>query len=265
MSHLPPGLVRLDRRELPVEALHGAYLFFAAMATPLVFSVHSVVSWDFAMALNPGWHSTMFAPYFVAGAIFSGVAMVINLIIPIRKIFKLEHIVTIDHMEKLAKLVLLTSCMVGYSYLTEIFIAWFGPNKFERDLFHYRAFGELLVGVLDHDELQRHLPDAAVVQAAAPQHDLHVHPVHLRQRRHVVRALHHHRHVAGALVQPLGVDALPHVVHRGHADRRLVRLVLHVLPHLHQGAARVLDRRDQGNAAGAAAEEAVMMQMIQNL
>jgi len=121
---------------------YGAYLFFAALATPLVFSVHSVVSWDFAMAQVPGWHSTLFAPYFVAGAIFSGVALVINLLIPIRKTFKLEHIVTLDHMEKLSKLVLLTSTMVGYSYLTEFFMAWFGPDKAESDLFAYRAFGQ---------------------------------------------------------------------------------------------------------------------------
>jgi Ni/Fe-hydrogenase subunit HybB-like protein len=120
---------------------YGAYIFFAAMATPLVFSVHSVVSWDFAMAQVPGWHSTLFAPYFVAGAIFSGVALVINLLIPIRSILKLEHVVTLDHMEKLSKLVLLTSCMVGYSYLTEFFIAWYGPNVFERDLFWWRATG----------------------------------------------------------------------------------------------------------------------------
>jgi molybdopterin-containing oxidoreductase family membrane subunit len=120
---------------------YGAYLFFAAIATPLVFSVHSVVSWDFAMAQTPGWHSTLFAPYFVAGAIFSGVALVINLLIPIRSTFKLEHIVTLDHMEKLAKLVLLTSCMVGYSYLNEFFMAWFGPNKYERDVFWFRATG----------------------------------------------------------------------------------------------------------------------------
>ena len=120
---------------------YGAYLFFAALATPLVFSVHSVVSWDFAMAQTPGWHSTLFAPYFVAGAIFSGVAMVIFLLIIIRKGFNLQHLVTIDHMEKLAKLVLLTSCMVGYSYLTEFFIAWVGPNKAERDVFVFRAFG----------------------------------------------------------------------------------------------------------------------------
>jgi molybdopterin-containing oxidoreductase family membrane subunit len=120
---------------------YGAYLYFAAMATPLVFSVHSVVSWDFAMSQNPGWHSTLFAPYFVAGAIFSGVALVINLLIIIRKGFKLEHIVTLDHMEKLAKLVLLTSTMVGYSYLTEFFMAWYGPNKYERDIFWWRATG----------------------------------------------------------------------------------------------------------------------------
>ena len=120
---------------------YGAYLFFASMATPLVFSVHSIVSWDFAMSQNPGWHSTLFAPYFVAGAIFSGVALVINLLIPIRKVFKLEHIVTLDHMEKLSKLVLLTSCMVGYSYLTEFFVAYIGPNAYERDVFLARAFG----------------------------------------------------------------------------------------------------------------------------
>jgi len=120
---------------------YGAYLFFAALATPLVFSVHSVVSWDFAMSQTPGWHSTLFAPYFVAGAIFSGVAMVINLLIPIRKVFKLEHIVTLDHMEKLAKLVLLTSTMVGYSYLTEFFMAWYGPSNAERDVFWFRATG----------------------------------------------------------------------------------------------------------------------------
>jgi len=120
---------------------YGAYLYFAALCTPLVLSVHSVVSWDFAMAQNAGWHNTIFAPYFVAGAIFSGVALVINLLIVARKAFKLEHIVTVDHMEKLAKLVLLTSTIVGYSYLTEFFMAWFGPSDAERDLFLFRYFG----------------------------------------------------------------------------------------------------------------------------
>jgi molybdopterin-containing oxidoreductase family membrane subunit len=93
------------------------------------------------MSQVPGWHSTIFAPYFVAGAIFSGVAMVINLLIPIRWAFKLEHIVTTDHMEKLSKLVLVTSTIVGYSYLVEFFCAWYGPSKFERDLFWWRFTG----------------------------------------------------------------------------------------------------------------------------
>ena len=120
---------------------YGAYLYFAALCTPLVLSVHSVVSWDFAMAQVPGWHNTIFAPYFVAGAIFSGVALVINLLIVIRRAFRLEHLVTLEHMEKLAKLVLLTSTIVGYSYLSEIFMAWFGPSDAERDLFLSRYFG----------------------------------------------------------------------------------------------------------------------------
>ncbi|HET7224482.1 MAG TPA: NrfD/PsrC family molybdoenzyme membrane anchor subunit [Candidatus Eisenbacteria bacterium] len=120
---------------------YGAYLYFAALCTPLVLSVHSVVSWDFAMAQVPGWHSTIFAPYFVAGAIFSGVALVINLLVVIRKAFRLEHVITLDHMEKLGKLVLLTSTIVGYSYLCEIFIAWYGPSSYERETFFYRYFG----------------------------------------------------------------------------------------------------------------------------
>ncbi len=120
---------------------YGAYLYFAAFATPLVLSVHSVVSWDFAMSQVPGWHSTIFAPYFVAGAIFSGVAMVINLLIPIRWAFKLEHIVTTHHIEKLSKLVLVTSTIVGYSYLVEFFCAWYGPSKFERDMMWWRFTG----------------------------------------------------------------------------------------------------------------------------
>ncbi len=122
---------------------YGAYIFFAALATPLVLSVHSVVSWDFAMSLLPGWHSTIFAPYFVAGAIFSGVALVINLLIPIRSVYKLEHIITTSHVEKLAKLVLLTSMIVTYSYLCEFFMAWYGDSKVERDLFWWRATGPL--------------------------------------------------------------------------------------------------------------------------
>lgn len=118
-----------------------AYLYLAALATPLVLSVHSVVSWDFAMAQVPAWHETIFAPYFVAGAIYSGCAMVITLLVPMRKIFGLERIVTVHHFENLAKLILLTGMIVGYSYAVEYFIAWYGGPTPERTAFWYRAFG----------------------------------------------------------------------------------------------------------------------------
>jgi molybdopterin-containing oxidoreductase family membrane subunit len=120
----------------------AAYLLFAALATPLVISVHSVVSWDFAMASTPGWHATIFPPYFVAGAIFSGVAMVITLLIPIRSAFKLHPLVTLDHFEAMAKLILVTSGIVSYAYITEFYSAWFSNNKYEQYQFWFRPFGE---------------------------------------------------------------------------------------------------------------------------
>ena len=121
----------------------SAYLFFAAFATPLVISVHSVVSWDFAMSIVPGWHATIFPPYFVAGAIFSGVAMVITLMIPIRKTFKLERLVEPKHFDAMSKLIMVTSGILAYSYGTEFYSAWFGNNQFEREQFWFRAFGDL--------------------------------------------------------------------------------------------------------------------------
>lgn len=123
----------------------AAYLFFAALATPLVVSVHSVVSWDFAMSIVPGWHATIFPPYFVAGAIFSGVAMVITLLIPIRKIFRLERLVEPKHFDAMSKLIMVTSGILTYSYLTEFYAAWFSNNPFERHQFWFRPFGELRV------------------------------------------------------------------------------------------------------------------------
>lgn len=123
----------------------AAYLLFAALATPLVVSVHSVVSWDFAMSLVPGWHATIFPPYFVAGAIFSGVAMVITLIIPLRRVFKLHNLVTEFHFDAMCKLILLTSNIVAYAYITEFYVAWFSNNDFERYQFWFRPFGDFKV------------------------------------------------------------------------------------------------------------------------
>ena len=119
-----------------------AYIFLAALATPLVLSVHSVVSWDFAMGIVPGWHATIFAPYFVAGAIFSGVAMVITLAVPMRKFFGLEVYLTNKHFDALAKLCLLTSLIVLYAYLTEFFMAWYSGEPPERGVFWNRLFGD---------------------------------------------------------------------------------------------------------------------------
>ena len=118
-----------------------AYIYLAALATPLVLSVHSVVSWDFAMAIVPGWHTTIFAPYFVAGAIFSGVAFVITLAVPMRKFFGLEDYLTVKHFEAMAKLILLTSAIVLYAYLIEFFMAWYSGEPAERGSFWNRAFG----------------------------------------------------------------------------------------------------------------------------
>ncbi len=118
------------------------YLFFAALATPLVISVHSVVSWDFALGVVPGWHATIFAPYFVAGAIHSGLAMVLTLMIPLRKIFHYEAIITIDVLESVAKTIVFTGLIVGFAYGTEYFIAWYSHNAVEMETFRWRAFGD---------------------------------------------------------------------------------------------------------------------------
>lgn len=118
-----------------------SYLFFAALATPLVISVHSVVSWDFAMSILPGWHSMIFPPYFVAGAIHSGLAMVLTLLIPMRKLLHLERLIQLHHFEMLAKTIVLTATIVGYAYGIEVFMAWYSGDLFEWQQFQYRLFG----------------------------------------------------------------------------------------------------------------------------
>jgi Ni/Fe-hydrogenase subunit HybB-like protein len=118
-----------------------AYLLLAALATPLVLSVHSVVSFDFAVSVLPGWHTTIFPPYFVAGAIFSGFAMVVMLAIPAREFFGLKDVITLRHIENMNKIILATGSMVGYAYMVEFFIAWYSGNAYESFTFVNRAFG----------------------------------------------------------------------------------------------------------------------------
>jgi len=118
-----------------------AYLILAALATPLVLSVHSVVSFDFATAQLPGWHATIFPPYFVAGAIFGGFAMVVTLAVPARQFFGLKRIITIGHLELMAKIILATGMMVGYAYSIEFFISWYGGSQYELFTFVNRSMG----------------------------------------------------------------------------------------------------------------------------
>jgi molybdopterin-containing oxidoreductase family membrane subunit len=107
------------------------YIILAGLATPLVLSVHSIVSSDFATGIVPGWHSTIFPPFFVAGAIFSGFAMVLTLIIPARRVFQVENVITLRHLDAMAKLLLVTGWIVTYSYLVEDFLAWWGGESAE--------------------------------------------------------------------------------------------------------------------------------------
>src|SRR5436309_4532448 len=118
-----------------------AYLILAGLSTPLVLSVHSIVSFDFAVSQVPGWHTTIFPPYFVAGAIFSGFGMVLSLLLPLRTVCKLQDVITVRHIELMGKVVLATGSMVGYAYGMEFFIAWYGCNHYELYAFKNRAFG----------------------------------------------------------------------------------------------------------------------------
>jgi Ni/Fe-hydrogenase subunit HybB-like protein len=118
-----------------------AYGILAGLATPLVLSVHTIVSFDFAVSNLPGWHTTIFPPYFVAGAIFSGFAMVVTLAVPARAMYGMKDIITLRHLENMNKVILATGMMVGYAYAMEFFIAWYGGNRYEQFAFINRATG----------------------------------------------------------------------------------------------------------------------------
>jgi molybdopterin-containing oxidoreductase family membrane subunit len=117
------------------------YLLLAGLATPLVFSVHTIVSMDFATSVIPGWHTTIFPPYFVAGAIFSGLAMVLTLMLIMRKVMSMENYITVTHVESMCKLMLAMGCVVAMAYGTEFFTAFFSGNVYEQFVFKNRAMG----------------------------------------------------------------------------------------------------------------------------
>lgn len=118
-----------------------AYLLLAALSTPLVLSVHSVVSFDFATSVVPGWHTTIFPPYFVAGAVFGGFAMVLTIMVPARFIYGLQDLITMKHIDNMAKIILLTGTIVGYAYLMELFVAFYSGSPYEADAFKFRVTG----------------------------------------------------------------------------------------------------------------------------
>ncbi len=118
-----------------------AYLLLAGLATPLVISVHTVVSFDFAMGITPGWHATIFPPYFVAGAIYAGFAMVLTLAIPLRKLYGLEDFITLRHLQNMAKVMLATGLIVAYGYMMEAFTAWYSGSKYEEFMILNRLTG----------------------------------------------------------------------------------------------------------------------------
>jgi molybdopterin-containing oxidoreductase family membrane subunit len=118
-----------------------AYLLLAGLATPLVVSVHTVVSWDFSAGLIPGWHATIFPPYFVAGAVYAGFAMVLTLSIPLRKFYHLEDFITMKHLENMAKVMLATGLVVAYGYTMEAFFGWYSGSQYEKFMVLNRMFG----------------------------------------------------------------------------------------------------------------------------
>lgn len=155
----------------------SAYLILAGLSTPLVLSVHTIVSFDFAVASLPGWHTTIFPPYFVAGAIFSGFAMVVTLMVLLRKGFPfMKDYVTINHLEVMNKIIMTTGLMVGYAYMSEFFIAWYSGVEYEKYAFVNRAFGPywwsywimmscnvIIPQVFWFKKLRRHIPTMFVV------------------------------------------------------------------------------------------------------
>ena len=168
-----------------------AYLLFAGLSTPLVLSVHSIVSFDFAVSVIPGWHTTIFPPYFVAGAIFSGFAMVATLIIILRKMFRLQHLITDNHLELMNKIIIATSMMVGYCVRDGVFHGVVQRRGVRAIRLHEPGDGALCMGLLDHGDLQRAGSPVAVVQEDSPVGVADVPGRDSGERRHVVRAICH--------------------------------------------------------------------------
>ena len=184
------------------------YILLAGIATPLVLSVHTVVSFDFAVAIVPGWHTTIFPPYFVAGAIYSGFAMVLVLAIPIRHYYRLESMITMRHLQNSAKIMLATGLIVGYGYFFEAFIAFYSGSTYERFMMQNRWFGSYAVFLLVADSLQPGYAAGTLVPKDSRQHQVAVPDLTGDSGGHVAGALHHHRHQPQPRLSALIVGSL---------------------------------------------------------
>ncbi len=228
----------------------SAYLLLAGLATPLVISVHTVVSFDFAIAIVPGWHTTIFPPYFVAGAIYSGFAMVLTLAIPIRAAYGLQDFITARHLENMAKVMLATGLIVAYGYSMEAFVAWYSGNPYERFMYLEPGDRPVLAGVLGAHRDQHRDAAAAVAEEGAAQGAPAVRDCDRDQRRHVARTLRDRRHQPAPRLPAIVVgDVLPDDVGLVHVpgDARIVRDAAVPVPALPAGD---LDLRDADAAAG---------------
>ncbi len=215
---------------------HGrGYLFFAALATPLVISVHSVVSWDFAMANLPGWHTTIFAPYFVAGAIHSGLAMVLTLLIPMRRLLRLERVMTVDHFEAVAQTMIVTALIVGYAYAIEPFISWYSGDLVRaavRLLARHRLDRAAVLGAAG---LQRPRAAGVPVEAPAAEHPGAAGRLDPRQHRHVARTAGDHRRLDLARLPAAQLARVRAAAGGDLHHARLVRVLPLLFLHFHAG------------------------------
>ncbi len=222
-----------------------AYLLLAGLATPLVVSVHTVVSLDFTGGIIPGWHSTIFPPYFVAGAIYSGFAMVMTLAIPLRKVYGLEDFITMQHLDNMAKVMLATGLMVAYGYAMEAFFAWYSANTYEQFMMHNRMFGPYCAHVLAADPLQlRSRCSSSGFKPVRQNVSVAVRGLDRGEHRDVAGAVRDRDHQPAPRLHPGGVEHVPRHVLGLRDLLRHVRPVLLAAVPVHPVPAGDLDRRD---------------------
>ena len=233
--------------------LHATYGVMAAIMAPVVVSIHSIVGLDFAGGATVGWHSTEFPPFFVFGALLSGFAIVLLLIIPLRRLLALEDMITGRHFDVLCKLLLTSSLCMAYAYIMDVFTTYYGGDRAERVMFTERMFGYYMAGLLGDDPVQRLTAAVALVRAVA--HEPGGHRVHLPRcgRRHVAGALRDRSDQPSSAAPSFIVGRLPrHVLGLGDAARHR----RHVSQRHSAGGALRADHLDARNA-GADRREAV--------